>query len=171
MAKVTLIIGAVNAGKTTRLIQISQNLDKGSYEGIACVKRTSVNQVWHGYDHVRLSDGNHTPALTLRSFYHDEFKDFFVYGPFVFSNDAFYQAEMTLMKALDDPSIKTILLDEIGGVELKGLGFSRCLQEALKTDKHLILCVNPDKLSSVLHHFNIEENQIVKRIDFLDNPS
>lgn len=171
MAKVTLIIGAVNSGKTARLIQISQTLDQGTYEGIACVKRFSSNQVWHGYDHVRLSDGTLTPALTLNSFYHDEFKDFFVYGPFVFSNEAFYQAEMTLMKALQDPSIKTILLDEIGGVELQGLGFARVLREALKSDKQLILCVNPDRLSSVLHHFNIRENQIEKRIGLVDNPS
>lgn len=164
MAKVTLIVGAVNSGKTSKLIQISQTLDKASTEGIICVKRYSANGVWHGYDHIRLSDGAQTPALTLSSFYNDEFKDFFVHGPFVFSNDAFYLEEQFLMKAIEDPSIKTILLDEIGGVELKGLGFSRVLVEALNSDKQLILCVNPDRLSSVLHHFNIEENQIEKTL-------
>jgi len=164
MAKITLIVGAVNAGKTSALLQLVQVLKKGSYEGIACVKRLSANQVWHGYDHIRLSDGTRIPALTLSAFYHDEFKDFFVHGPFVFSNDAFYLEEQFLLKAIEDPSIKTILLDEIDGVELKGLGFSRVLIEALNADKQLILCVNPDKLSSVLHHFNIQENQIEKTL-------
>lgn len=165
MAKITLIVGAVNVGKTSALIQLSQTLSPGSFEGIACVKRYSANMVWHGYDHIRLSDKTQTPALTLSAFYQNEFKDFFVYGPFVFSSEVFYQDEQLLFRALEDPSIQTILLDEIGGVELKGLGFARVLTEALKTDKQLILCVNTDKLSSVLHHFDIQENQIEKTLN------
>jgi len=162
MASVTLITADHNQGKTSQLIQRSKTLEKGSFEGYACVKRFSKHHVFQGYDLVSLSSGEIVPALTLKELYQEEFKDFFVFGPFVFSRDAFYTAEMTLLKAMQDPSITTLLMDEIGQVELMDMGYAWILKEALKTDKQCILCVNSRVVENVIRHFKIKDPTLIK---------
>ncbi len=162
MAQVAFILADHNQGKTSRLIHLSQTLEKGSFDGYACVKRFSKKHEFLGYDLVRLTSGETMPALILKELYRDEFKDFFVFGPFVFSRDAFYKAERTILSALEEPTITTIMMDEIGQVELRDLGYAWTLKEALKTDKQLVLCVNPRVLENILHHFKIHDFTLIK---------
>lgn len=162
MASVTLITADHNQGKTSRLIQQSKTLDKGTFEGYACVKRFTRHHAFQGYDLVRLSRDEILPALTLKELYHEEFKDFFVFGPFVFSQDAFYTVELTLLQALKDPTIKTLLMDEIGQVELMDMGYAWIFKEALRTDKQCILCVNSRVVKNVIRHFEIKDPILIK---------
>lgn len=164
MATVTLITGDINEGKTSLLIRMAETLEKGTYDGFACVKHFNENQSWKGYDLLRLSDQSCITALILKEFYKDEFIDFFVHGPFMFSLEAFYNAEQILRSLLQDPAIKTILIDEVGLVEVKGLGYAHFLIEALQSNKHLILVINARHVQSVLKHFKIADSSILKII-------
>lgn len=162
MTHVSFILADHNQGKTKRLIQLSKTLEKGTFDGYACVKRFSRNHDFQGYDLVRLINGETMPALTLKELYRDEFKDFFVFGPFVFSQEAFYRAEKTILAALDDSKITTILMDEIGQVELMEMGYAWILKEALKTDKLLVLCINTRVLENVRKHFKINNSSLLE---------
>jgi nucleoside-triphosphatase THEP1 len=159
MAFVTFICGKVNSGKTKTLLEWVDTLKPGSVDGYACVKRIDKDQRLMGYDLMRITDKQTIEALCIKTVDH-HYQDFFLYGPFVFSKDAFYQAEKILESALTNPKIETLVMDEIGQVEILGLGYARILKEALKTQKHLILCVNENHLKNVIRHFKIKEEDI-----------
>lgn len=162
MARVSFIIADHNQGKTSRMIQLTKTLETGSFDGYACVKRFSKHHDFLGYDLLHLTSGELMPALDLKEHYHDEYKDFFVFGPFVFSQEAFYTAERTLLSAFDDPKITTILMDEVGQVELMDMGYAWILKEALKTDKALVICVNERFFENILNHFKIKDHTLIK---------
>lgn len=164
MAKVTIISGEINAGKTSALLKLSGALEKGTFDGFACVKRFSPNEVWKGYDLIRLSDHERIKALTFKDFYRDEFENSFVYGPFVFSSAMFEEAEKVYEKALEDPLITTLMMDEVGQVELNGMGYDRILKKILLSDKHLVMTIKSGLVEEVIRHYGITKNSLVKII-------
>ena len=164
MAKVTILSGDINAGKTSALLKLSGVLEKGTFEGFTCVKRFSPNEVWKGYDLIRLPSHERIKALTFKDFYHDEYEKSFVYGPFVFSSAMFETAESIYEHALNDPLITTLLMDEVGQVELNGMGYDSILKKILCSDKHLVMTVKSGLVDEVIRHYGISENDLVKII-------
>ena len=161
MAKITLITGKVNSGKTRMLQKRILALKPKGMNSFICVKRLNHQKQIVGYDLIRIRDGQKLNALTVKDRKH-AYQDYFQYGPYIFSKDAFYQAERILDQALLDPSVETIVMDEIGEVEIMGLGYAHSLSKALLSDKNLIMTVNEDRLQNVLHHFKIKEEDLTE---------
>lgn len=91
-------------------------------------------------------------------------------GRFVFDGAAFAEATGWLDDQLEDPNIKTLVLDEIGPLELSGGGWNSWLTKLLKneTSKTIILVVREGLVEKVVRHYGIEEYTLVTKAYFQD---
>ncbi len=179
MAEVTLVTGPVNSGKTTFALDLCRGFDQAAVDGFASRKRL-VGGVCVGYELMRLSGGPHR-MLAIREDRSESAKGtkntigsertngtarpfgscLFLYGPFLFFEEAFREAKRTFTEMLANPHIEHILVDEIGPVELGGRGFADSLRSLLASDRHLILCVRDVCVTAVMADFSIRSPEIL----------
>ncbi|WP_319467589.1 nucleoside-triphosphatase [uncultured Trichococcus sp.] len=163
MGKVTIITGEMDAGKTTELVRRYHELPAGTADGFASTKAFSEQGVFEGYDLRRLATGKTVPFIRLRKA--DELlaqQDGCIFDRFIFLREPLAAAEQAIRDILSDPSVRTVLLDEIGPVELQGNGFCRALKVLLESDKELYLCINRKNLDSVTKIFGIAAYQLIE---------
>ena len=153
-----IITGEMDAGKTTELIRLYHELPAGTADGFASIKVFSEQGVFEGYDLKRLATGKTVPFIRLSKA--DEVppqQDSFVFDRFIFLREPLAIAEQAIMDILSDSSIRTVLLDEIGPVELQGNGFCSALKVLLESEKDLYLCINRKNLDLVSSYFGIKD--------------
>lgn len=163
MGRVNIIIGEMDAGKTTQLIKLYHELPVGTADGFASTKVFSEQGAFVGYDLKRLATGKTVPFIRLSR--PDEAphpQDSFIFDRFTFLRGPLAAAEQAVRDILSDPLIRTILLDEIGLVELQGNGFCRALKVLLESEKELYLCVNRKNLDPVTKKFGITVYQLIE---------
>ena len=175
MASVRYVTGPIGSGKTSRLAQWFQEAPPGTAGGILARKRWCDGRPV-GYDLVLLPEGAVRPladlsvgeegvarrdasgqsqeALLERHDAPVEGRDDFLFGPFRFHAEAFRVAADHLDALAADPEIGTILLDEVGPMELAGGGHAAILRRLLRTDKQLVLCVRTECLEAVKTRFS-----------------
>lgn len=78
-------------------------------------------------------------------------------GPFKINNESFSWAN-DILSTLDSGSI---LIDEIGRLELSGKGFAPSLLTLLKKDVALYITVRTPFLKEVVEYFNIEDYKVL----------
>ena len=162
MGRVTIITGEMDAGKTTELIRLYSELPAGTADGFASIKVFSEQGVLEGYDLKRLASGERFPFIRLSP--GDAVlpqKDSFEFDRFNFLREPLAIAEQAIMDILSDSSIRTILLDEIGPVELQGNGFCSALKVLLENEKDLYLCINRKNLDPVAKKFGIVTYRLI----------
>lgn len=163
MGQVTIITGEMDAGKTTELIRRYHELPVGTADGFASIKVFSKQGGFEGYDLKRLATGKTVPFIRLSSPDEVPFQqDSFIFDRFTFLREPLAAAEQVIRDSLSDPSIRTVLLDEIGPVELQGKGFCGALKVLLESDKELYLCVNRKNLDPVSSYFEIRDYSLVE---------
>lgn len=163
MGQVTIITGEMGAGKTTELVRLYHELPKGTADGFASTKAFSEQGMFEGYDLKRLATGKTVPFIRLGK--DDESRDHqdsFGFDRFTFLREPLATAEQAIRNILSNPLIRTVLLDEIGPVELQGNGFCRALKDMLASDKELYLCINRKNLDSVTKIFGIAAYQLIE---------
>ena len=156
MGRVNIITGEMDAGKTTELIRRYHELPVGTADGFASIKVFSEQGVFAGYDLKRLATGKSVPFIRLGK--PDEVhyqQGSFAFDRFTFLLEPLAAAEQALRDFLSEPLIRTVLLDEIGPVELQGNGFCSALKDLLASDKELYLCINRKNLDPVAKKFGI----------------
>jgi nucleoside-triphosphatase THEP1 len=86
-------------------------------------------------------------------------------GRFVFDADAFSLAAAWLNQDLLDSKIKYIMLDEVGPLELAGLGWDSWLREGLQRldDKTLIMVVRESLVDKVIENYGLVDYEVVGR--------
>ena len=163
MAKVNIITGEMDAGKTTELIRRYLELPDGTADGFASIKVFSEQGAFEGYDLKRLATGETLPFIRLSN--PDAVplqKQSFVFDRFTFLRQPLAVAEQTIRDSLPDPLIRTLLLDEIGPVELQGKGFCSALKDLLASDKEIYLCINKQNLEPVAKKFGITAYRLIE---------
>lgn len=163
MGRVNIITGEMDAGKTTELIRRYHELPAGTVDGFASIKVFSEQGEFEGYDLKRLATGKTVPFIRLRK--EDELRaqqDCFIFDRFTFLRGPLAAAEQVIRDSLSDPSIRTMLLDEIGLVELQGNGFCSALKVLLESEKELYLCVNRRNLDPVTKKFGIGAYRLIE---------
>jgi Predicted nucleotide kinase len=156
-----IITGAINSGKTSKMLEIYQNSAPGKADGFIS-RKLYRNQTFLGYEIVSLPDGPRKRLALLSSEYTDGFADSFQYGQFVFSRQAFLFGESVISQLLEAGSVKDIYIDEIGPLELQGQGFCNILKKTLLTNKNLYICVRSNCLKAFLDSFNIGEYTLIQ---------
>lgn len=166
MGRVTIITGEVDAGKTTELIRLYHGLPAGTADGFASIKTFSEQGAFVGYDLKRLATGKTVPFIRLGKPGETPTKqESFGFDRFTFLREPLAVAEQAIREFLIDPLIRTVLLDEIGPVELQGNGFCRVLQGLLASDKDLYLCINRKNLNPVVKKFGIGAYRLIEAED------
>lgn len=128
---ILIFTGPIRSHKTTLLMHwVSAREDCG---GVLSPDQDGLRQLYH------IKDGR---AIAWQKREADLPTDVLV-GRFVFDAAAFAEATGWLDAQLEDPDIKTLVLDEIGPLELSGGGWHSWLTKVLKnkTSKTMILVV------------------------------
>jgi nucleoside-triphosphatase THEP1 len=154
MSKIFIMSGAVHTGKTTRLMQWSmaqKNID-GIFQPLVDEKRFIY----------------HIASRTLKMLQTGQEKDVTEIGKYKFSNETFLWARKMLQEAsLKEPD--WLLIDEIGPLELKGLGLEPAITEILSRRESLktnILCVVRDSvLEKFIDNYGLKDSYEIFKID------
>lgn len=152
---VTLLIGDLNAGKTSKALE---NIHTGKWptktKGFLSVKCYEEEQ-FLGYDLLDLSSG-------VRSIFMRTSKDFIKapvelmgqIGPFLYDQRVFDQVRHALL-AWAKEGTYPLIIDEIGRLELMGAGYDSLLRELLTLDGELYLLVRRAFVEKVMDHYGI----------------
>jgi len=161
MKSIFLISGIFDSGKTSRMIEIFNDLPKGKAEGFACVKIYNNQNDAVGYVMRRLSTNEDRTFIIDKKFYGDTFEHTFDYERFVFSKSVLNYVSDVIENAMQDSNINSLFLDEIGKLELLDLGFSELLKKMIRSDKDLYLCVNERHIGEISNKFGIKQYRCI----------
>jgi nucleoside-triphosphatase THEP1 len=75
-------------------------------------------------------------------------------GKYKFSISSFNEITNYTLKSLDSKP-DFVVLDEIGPLELKGLGFDELLKSLLSSDSNLILVIRNTLLEEIIQHYHL----------------
>lgn len=153
--KIFIVTGAIQSGKTTSLskwLQTSKNIF-GILTPTIHKKRCFMD--------VYTKEIFAMEAAALAT------EDYLPIGKFVFSKNGFNKA-IQIINAAICKTQAYILIDEIGPLELQGLGFASILKKALATKNITLILVVRDKLIlEVINNFAID----TQKVTYLNNQS
>ena len=154
---VHFIVGDINSGKSTRFLSMfkEQNGQIGLYSKKLYDEYNNII----GYNLVLLPDHKEILFIKLKeSLSNQADAEYYSRGRFIFSKKAFEIGETYI---LDNLKENTVWIDEIGGLELKGLGYNSLLKTLLARDVNLVLTVRLSLLNSVLERYKIEDYNVL----------
>lgn len=150
---VHFILGDCNSGKSTRFLSLF-NKEQGGI-GLFSKKLYNENNVIIGYNLVLLPENKEIPFIKLKESLSDQSEsDSFFQGRFAFSIKSFQIGEDYILNNLNS---NMVWIDEIGGLELKGLGYNSLLKTLLIRDIDLVLSVRTSLFDDILKRYNIKD--------------
>ena len=150
---VNIITGSRDSGKSSHFLRLYK--EAGSKDiGVFSLKLFDAGGGTTGYDLCLLPEGEQLPLARLSSdasVFTDT--DCLYQGRFVFSRSAFEYATSYILKRLATSSI--VWIDEVGKLEIEGLGYSSLLQQLLKQQTDLTLTIRDRYLPSFLAMYGL----------------
>jgi len=156
--RVTIITGGIDSGKTSwcagkyRLENMDGIL---SLKVLSCGKRV-------GYNIERITTGETFAFARTKDFLPKGWNEAYSYGMFSFSREAFEMVSLWFRSFSE--SIDTVVIDEVGPLELKGLGFFRQVKSVLENNekfKKIYIVVRRGLVEKVCLKFNIKKYSTV----------
>jgi nucleoside-triphosphatase THEP1 len=147
--KIYVLKGAIGSGKTTYLLNYCKG--KKAIGGI-------LSPVIDGKRYFLNIENKETKLMEAAE---DE-TEILNIGKYKFSSDAFEWANKILMDCVNE-NYETIIIDEIGPLELQGKGFAAALKFILshtKIKSDLLLIVRENLVSDVLNYFEIKKEDV-----------
>lgn len=153
---IKIITGPMNGGKSTQFLKLYEE----SGDGIALYsqKQYDESNTIVGYNLVLLPDKKEIPFICLKDSVCSNEDRYFIQGRFAFLKETFEQAERYI---LSSPAHLPVWIDEVGGLELKGLGYSNLLHKLLESDRNIILTVRDRLLEKVLNRYKIRDYSLI----------
>lgn len=125
-------------------------------------------KLFRGYNALDLKSGTSVPFARLKLHLPPGWEEKERFGPFSFSKDGFEKAKGWIENGISSDSL---VIDEIGPMELEGIGFCDTLRNVLsikeKKPRHLYLIVRSYLIQAVQEVFGIFPDRIIQ----VDNPS
>lgn len=115
-----------------------------------------------GYRITHPRGGEAMELALLSKAYHGQFEEAGRLGPYVFSAEAFRFGTEILDRAIANPAVQAVFLDEAGPLELKGQGFAGVLPALLRSGRELYIAVRTGCLEEFLREFGIREYQLIQ---------
>lgn len=151
------ITGEIDSGKSTRFLSMYK--DQKGQIGLYSKKLYDDQNTIIGYNLVLLPEYKEIPFVRLKDSLSDysESESYFR-GRFVFSKVSFKIGESYILNNFNG---NTVWIDEIGGLELKGLGFDSLIKTLLTKNIDIVLVVRNSLFLSVLNKYNIKDYIII----------
>lgn len=150
---VRIVTGSPNSGKSTRFMQLYKMSNRDT--GLFSKKIYNDESIAIGYNLLLLPKEEEIPFISLRSsISKDKIEDYYIQGRFVFDKKVFQIGEQYVLSSLKGTPV---WIDEIGGLELKGLGYDLLLHKLLETDVDIVFTVRNSLLEDVLAKYKIAE--------------
>ncbi len=150
---VNIVTGKINSGKTT--FCLTNYLDHGEGDGIISLKTMKESSVLH-YTALHLK--TQKEVLLIDKFPKEEV--IYQIGPYSMLTSG-YQFVKEQIGSMIDNHVSPIYLDEIGMLELEGLGFSNLLKVLLTLDIDIYITVRSDLVEPVIKYFSIQKYHII----------
>ena len=143
LTRCRIITGERDEGKTTLLLRIASSTENP--KGFVSLKTGS------GYNLRNLENGEERLLMTSSPLFPDRI------GRWYYDASVFSWAEKVLL-SLDNGMI---FLDEIGKLELQGLGFAKALSSLLEKNTEVTITVRREYLQAVIEAFRIDNPEII----------
>lgn len=147
---ILILTAAKGIGKTTRLQQLAVKAG-GELGGI-------LSPVIHEKRHFL-----HPPSGITWPMEASGLEERLEVGRFSFSLHAFDKAKKQVVEDWKNPEIRVVVMDEIGPLEMRGLGFAQVVERVLALpDPHKQLClvIREGMLEEVLQYFHIPLDKV-----------
>lgn len=157
--RVTIITGSIDSGKT--LWCVHNLVGGGNIDGILSLKVLSKGRRL-GYNVKRISTEETAAFARAKDVLPRGWQEAYSYGMFSFSKETLERVRLWFCSF--PVNIDTVIIDEIGPLELKGLGFSREVESVLndnKKYKKIYLVVRKGLVEKVCLKFNIKKYRTV----------
>ena len=149
---VTIISADINSGKTTYAKHLIEK-HKEEYLGFLSLSNKKKDK-FYLYD---INDGN---KILIMSECGD--KNYEKLGRFYLEPGAFDKAYDLLINHLNGESFsKTVLIDEVGRLELKGRGFNALISKLIEMNVNLVLCVRKVFVEDVISKYKFENCSVI----------
>lgn len=148
---VRIISGDIDSGKSTRFINLykEENSGAGLYSKKLYDKKGNIA----GYHLVLLPVEKELPFICLKeSVSKEDTSNYHIQGRFAFLKETFRIAERYIM---DYPTGCPVWIDEIGGLELKGLGHDALMKTLLKSGRDITFTARSKLLERVLRRYGL----------------
>jgi nucleoside-triphosphatase THEP1 len=155
---VKIVTGDMNSGKTTHIYSLYKQTEEG--DGFIQLKTMQDNKVHH-YDILFLKSKLKKKLAFHQTFYENQFKEPFYFGPYVFNQEIFFEVDRAIDMMIKD-NVKPIYLDEIGMLEIKQKGYAPLLKKLLKQDMELVITVKESLITEVINTFNIQKYEVIR---------
>ena len=146
---VHFITGAINIGKSTRLLGIYRSLKKGDGFYNRNIYRGNV---FAGQEIVHLATEESEPFSYREGFIPENWQEECRYGAFSFSRSGLEFGREIIKKALCF-RIEPLFIDEIGPLELQGEGFHDIFSSLINTSVEIYVVVRQNSLDDVIREF------------------
>lgn len=153
---INIITGQVNAGKTTKLIEIFNTLGKG--DGFIN-RKIYIDNCYVGQEIVKLSNGK-SKVWSYKGATPKKWKQVFSYETYSFSENGLKFAESIISEILN-LELEPIYIDEIGPLELQGKGFNKIFNDCVSSGKDLYVVVRECCVNAVIEKYDIENYKII----------
>lgn len=161
---VTIITGKMNSGKTTRIKNIFEHTEEG--DGFIS-RKIMIGTDVYGFNAIRLSDGFEFPFMIHERYYYDEsifsddtgFAYIYEIGPYKVLKYAIEFIDGTYLKLIEK-MISPLYFDEVGLLEVKGLGYAKHILSALNNKLDIIITAREDLILDIIEFFDITKYEI-----------
>jgi len=154
---ITIVVGKMHQGKTTKLLTIYEKLNKG--DGFVSVKKIENDQVI-GYDILQLSTKKTYPFILKTAYLPTNWQSSFSFGPYSFSAQTLTMIE-TKIETMLYKGVSPIFLDEIGKLELQGQCFDAILKKILQQCDEVYIAVRDVFVNDVIKKYSITQKNIL----------
>jgi len=124
--------------------------------------KLSVGEIRVGYDVLNVSDGSYVPMVRHRAFLPRDWEEAFVLGEFSFSAPGIERAVNWIREGLNEKF--PMVIDEVGPVEINGLGFYDVLTELFRGETgvpEVYVIVRKRILGKMIDTFGIKDKEYV----------
>jgi nucleoside-triphosphatase THEP1 len=149
---IKIITGNIHDFKTTKAYQLYKSTHLG--DGFISLKTMENGRVKY-YEALHLSSEEKRILCYHNEHHLQELSRFQSIGPYRFDLDTLFWVESSIEKMIQK-RIEPIYLDEIGMLEIQGLGFHSILTKMIQSKLDLILVIRKDLVEKVIEKYDIK---------------
>lgn len=153
---INIITGSVNSGKTKKLIDIFNTLEKG--DGFFN-RKIYIDDHYIGQRIIRISS-RESRVWSNRGIPIEKWQQAFYYETYSFSKEGLEFAE-NIITSLLSSDIEPIYIDEIGPLELQKKGFHELFKSCLSSRKEIYVVIRESCVKDVIEKYNIQNYKII----------